>query len=98
MAKTLFYAVRNEHGLYLQGIEPNENYSHTGTAPTMGNRHTPTEFRSVWKSTMKSFEPLTLANYIKVILEEYRWETRLPTHFAILPMNEIERSKNNVSY
>jgi len=72
MAKTLFYAVRNEHGLYLQGIEANENYSYTGQAPTMGNRHTPTEFKTVWRNTVKTFEPLTLANYIKVLLEEYR--------------------------
>lgn len=86
MAKTLFYAVRNEHGLYLQGIEPNENYSYTGTAPTMGNRHTPTEFKTIWENTVKSFEPLTLSNYIKVLLEEYRWETKLPTPFAIIPM------------
>lgn len=86
MANTLFYAVRNEHGSYLQGIEPNENYSYTGTAPTMGNRHTPTEYKSVWGGTIKKFEPLTLSSYIKVILEEYRWETRLPTPFAILPM------------
>ena len=91
MAKTLFYAVRNEHGLYLQGIEPNENYSYTGTAPTMGNRHTPTEFKTVWQNTIKKFEPLTLSSYIKVLLEEYRWETRLPTPFAILPMWEDGR-------
>jgi len=88
MAKTLFYAVRNEHGLYLQGIEANENYSYTGQAPTMGNRHTPTEFKTVWRNTVKTFEPLTLANYIKVLLEEYRWETRFPTSFAILPMKD----------
>lgn len=86
MAKTLFYAVRNEHGLYLQGIEPNENYSFTGTAPTMGNRHTPTEYKSIWGKDITKFEPLTLASYIKIILEEYRWETRQPTPFAILPM------------
>lgn len=90
MAKTLFYSVRNEHGLYLQGIEPNENYSYMGIAPTMGNRHTPTEFKTVWKNTVQTFEPLTLANYIKVLLEEYRWETRLPTPFAILPWENNE--------
>lgn len=86
MAKTLFYVVRNEHGLYLQGIEPNENYSYTGTAPTMGNCHTPTEFKTIWGNTVKKFEPLTLSNYIKVLLEEYRWETKLPTPFAIISM------------
>lgn len=88
MANTLFYTIRNEHGLYLQGIEPNENYSYTGTAPTMGNRHTPTEYKSVWGNAIKKIEPLTLSSYIKVIFEEYRWETRLPTPFAILPMGE----------
>lgn len=85
MAKTIFYSVRNEEGLYLQGVKANENYSYTGTAPTMGNRYTPTEFKAVWGSTVKTFEPLTLANYIKVLLEEYRWETRAPIPFTVIP-------------
>lgn len=85
MAKTIFYSVRNEEGLYLQGIKANENYSYTGTAPTMGNRHTPTEFKTIWGNEVKTFEPLTLANYIKVLLEEYRWETRTPIPFTVIP-------------
>lgn len=85
MAKTIFYSVRNEEGLYLQGVKANENYSYTGTAPTMGNRYTPTEFETVWGNEVKTFEPLTLANYTKVLLEEYRWETRTPIPFMIIP-------------
>lgn len=85
MAKTVFYFVKNDKELYLQGIEPNENYSYTGTAPTMGNRHTFTEFKTIWGDVAQKFEPLTLSNYIKVLLEEYRWETKSPTSFTIIP-------------
>lgn len=85
MAKTLQYAVRTATFLYLQDIEPNENYSFTGTAPTMGARHSFCEYKTVWGAKEKYFEPLTLANYIKVLLEEYRWEQRPVEAFVILP-------------
>ena len=91
MAKTLYYSVQNEHGSYLQGIEPTKEYNRTGTAPTMGNRHTPAEFMTVWGPALKTFEPLTLSSYIKVILEEYRWETRLPVSIAIHPTRAKRR-------
>lgn len=58
------------NGKYLQGIEPNEHYSRTGTAPTMGARHTPAEYKTVWDFKIKAFEPLTATNYIKCIFEE----------------------------
>lgn len=93
MAKTIFYGVKNESGLYLQGIEANENYSFTGVAPTMGNRYTPTEFKTIWGNEVKTFEPLTLANYIKVLLEEYRWETKKSAPFTVFP--ETERMVNH---
>lgn len=85
MAKTINYAIRNEHGSYLQKIEINESYSYTGTAPTMGNLHTPCEYSTIWGHDPVTFEPLTLASYIKILLEEYRWETKLPVAFAVIP-------------
>lgn len=75
MAKTHFYAIKR-NGKYLQGIEANENYATGACAPTMGVRHTLSEYRSIWDKDPKRFEPLTAANYIKVIFEEYRWETK----------------------
>lgn len=85
MAKIIRYIIRDRHGYYLQKIEINENYSHTGTAPTMGNLHTPCEYRTVWGHHPCAFEPLTLASYIKILLEEYRWETRQPIPFTVSP-------------
>ena len=42
----IFYAIYMD-GKYLQGIEPNEHYSRTGIAPTMGARHTPAEYKTI---------------------------------------------------
>ena len=85
MARSLFYTVRRIDGLYLNGIEANENYAKNACAPTMGVRHDFCEYKSVWGKKPKLIEPLTLVNYIHVILEEYRWEKRLPDEIAILP-------------
>lgn len=87
MAKTIEYCVK--HGLsYLQGIEPNEQYCKTGVAPTMGAKHSFCEYKTVWEETPKYFEPITLANYIKVIFEENRWETRDIVSFYVLQKYE----------
>lgn len=85
MAKTIQYVIRNQNGEYLQGVEINERYSKTGTAPTMGNLHTPCEYTTLWGYNKITFEPLTLVNYIKILLEEYRWENKLAMPFAVLP-------------
>lgn len=68
-----YYISRAMQSEYLQGIEPNEFYNSTCTAPTMGNRHTHSEFRTVWGREPKEFERLTACNYIKTIMEEFRW-------------------------
>lgn len=81
----LFYSIKLEPGLFLQGVEINENFKRGAVAPTMGNRHTYTEFKTVWGQKEVFFEPLTLAGYIKILLEEYRWETRKPKSFEVLP-------------
>lgn len=83
--KYLYYSVRIETGLFLQGVEINEDFKRGAVAPTMGNRHTYTEFKTVWGEKQVFFEPLTLSGYIKILLEEYRWETRQPYSFEILP-------------
>ncbi len=75
MAKSLKYAIKR-NGLYLHGIEPNKLYAKGACAPTMGARHTNAEYSSYYGKEPCYFEPLTAANYIKVIFEEYRWETK----------------------
>lgn len=81
----LFYSIQLENGLFLQGVEINKDFKRGAVAPTMGNRHTYTEFKTVWGDKQVFFEPLTLSGYIKILLEEYRWETRQPKSFEVLP-------------
>lgn len=83
MAKCIEYCIK--HGLsYLQGIKPNENYCGSGAAPTMGARHSFCEYKTVWGEKPKYFEPLTTANYIKIIFEENRWEKTSICSFSII--------------
>ena len=83
----IYYYVKM-NGKYLHGIEPNKLYSQTGIAPTMGNRHTPAEYKSIWSSEPKPIEPLTVASYIKVIFEEFRWNDRKPKDIKIIPVEQ----------
>lgn len=76
--------------LYLQGIEPNEHYSRTATAPTMGDRHSYSEYKTVWGGEIKAFERLTVVSYIRVLLEEFRWKDRVPFFFQVEPILEKE--------
>lgn len=76
------------NGKFLQSVEPNKNYSASGRAPTMGPRHIPAEYKSKWGNEVKRFEPLTAANYIKIIFEEFRWGDRRPTNIKIIPSEE----------
>lgn len=82
--KTLKYMIKRG-GKYLQGIKPNEHYSRTGTAPTMGARHCFHEYETVWGDEPKTTEPLTTASYLKVIFEEYRWEKKAPKEIKVIP-------------
>lgn len=83
MAKTINYFIMREDGLFLQGTKPNERYCNNAKAPTMGNAHVYSEYETEWGAEPVLFEPLTLASYIKVILEEFRWETRKPAKFSV---------------
>ena len=87
--KTFRYAIKC-NGKYLQGIKPNDHYSRTGTAPTMGVRHSFTEFETVWGEDVCYIEPLTVSNYLKVLFEEYRWNTKNPKDIKLIPI-ENER-------
>lgn len=79
---TIKYAIKR-NGLYLQGIEINEKYEKTVTAPTMGNAHVYSEYKTKWGKEKKYFEQLTAANYIKILFEEYRWKNKKAVDFKV---------------
>ena len=81
---TILYAIKR-NGKFLKDVEPNEHYSKTGTAPTIGNAHTYAEYKTVWSLEPAYFEHLTLCNYIKILLQEYRWGDKKPADFKIIP-------------
>lgn len=86
-----YYISRKTGTEYLQGVEPNENYCASATAPTMGGRHSYAEYRTVWGRFPVSFERLTAANYIKIIMEELRWGDTKPFMFCVEPEAEALR-------
>ena len=82
--KTIYYAIKIEDE-YTQGIEPNENYCRSGTAPTMGARYSYSEFKSIWGYDIKLIESLTVASYLKVLFEEYRWNEKELEKIELIP-------------
>lgn len=72
--------------LYLQRVEPNEKYCASATAPTMGDRHSHSEYRTKWGEEKVSLERLTAVNYIRILLEEFRWKERIPFFIEIEPV------------
>lgn len=83
----LYYYIKM-NGKYLQSVEPNKQYSSSGIAPTMGNRHIPAEYKSIWSNEPMEFERLTAISYIKVILEEFRWKDRKPKDIKLIPVEK----------
>lgn len=88
MSKIPFYIVRIQTGEYLQGIDINDNYSRSGTAPTMGVRHSFCEFKTIWGGKPRAFDYRTLSGYINVLLNEYQWDERVVYPFVIIPSDE----------
>ena len=70
---------------FLQIVEPNNLYSHNACAPTMGARHDVSEYKSVWGDQPAFFERLTAANYLKTIMEEYRWGDVQALELRLIP-------------
>ena len=87
MAKTIFYNIKR-NGKYLQTVEANESYCASGVAPTMGVRHSWSEYKTVWGNEPKNIEPLSVTSYMRILLEEYRWEEKKPTKIEIIPCTE----------
>lgn len=87
MAKTIEYAIQREDGMFLQGIEENENYKRDGYV-IQSNLHTYNEYNTVWGEEPRFIEPLTLTSYLRSLFEEFRWETRKPFNFKVIPLEE----------
>lgn len=79
------YAIKRGNK-WLQGVEANEKYCCSATAPTMGNRYAYSEYKTIWGEDQKTFEPLTATGYIKTILEEYRWGDKAAMKFTVVPI------------
>lgn len=85
MPKMIMYQIKMNRK-YLQGVEPNALYCRTGKATTMGRLHTASEYKSIWGDAPKCYEPLTATNYIKIIMEEFRWDGRKENKIQVIPI------------
>ena len=87
MAKTIFYNIKR-NGMYLQTVEANDKYCSSGVAPTMGVRHSWSEYKTVWGDKPKAIEPWTAISYLRTLLEEYRYEELTAFTIEITPCKE----------
>lgn len=76
---------------WLQGTAESPSYVGSATAPTMGNRHTYSEYQTVWGKEPVEFERLTAMNCIRVLQEEYRWGDLKPMEIRIIPVQKDMR-------
>lgn len=58
--------------LFLQRVEPNENYIPVGRA-IQTDLHQFNEYRTVFGKEEKWFDPRTLRGYIDILIDEERW-------------------------
>lgn len=79
------YAIKRG-GKFLQSVEPNKHYQPNAISPTMGRCHTNAEYRTVWGKEQAAFERLTAAEYMKILMEEYRWEDKDVMDFRVIPL------------
>lgn len=70
----------------------NERYNPYAASPTMGRCHTHAEYRTVWGKEQVTFERLTAAEYVKILMEEYRWEDKTAVDFRVIPIVKEERT------
>ena len=84
MAKTVLYKIKR-NGKYLQTVDANERYCSSGIAPTMGAKHSWSEYKTIWCDEPRAIEPLSAISYLRTLLEEYRWEEREPIKIEIIP-------------
>lgn len=85
---TLYYAIKYGRK-YVKGIEPNEKYAKSSTAPTMGTRYAHSDFVTVLSDEVVYIERLTAINYLRTLMEEFRWGDKKPSKVDLIPMEEI---------
>ena len=82
---------------YLKDIKPNEKYSKSACAPTMGDRHAHSEFKTMWTDEPVLFERLTAVNYLKTALEEFRWGDETPKEITLIPYIKFEEPVDSLN-
>ena len=81
---TLYYAIKCGRK-YVKGIEPNEKYTKSSTAPTMGTRYAHSDFVTVLSDEVVYIERLTAINYLRTLMEEFRWGDKNPRKIELIP-------------
>lgn len=81
---TLYYAIKCGRK-YVKGIEPNEKYIKSSTAPTMGTRYAHSDFVTVLSDEIVYIERLTAINYLRTLIEEFRWGDKKPKKIELIP-------------
>ena len=82
---------------YLKDIKPNEKYSKSACAPTMGDRHAHSEFKTMWTDEPVLFERLTAVNYLKTALEEFRWGDETPKEITLIPYIKYDEKSEPIT-
>ena len=86
---TIYYAIKFGNQ-YIVGTEPNERYCSSAKAPTMGARYDHSEYKTVLSCKPKYFERLTAIGYLRVIMEEFRWEDKKAKKIQLIPMERLK--------
>lgn len=81
---TLYYAIKCGDQ-YIAKIEPNEKYTKSSTAPTMGTRYAHSDFVTVLSDEIVYIERLTAINYLRTLMEEFRWGDKKPRKIELIP-------------
>ena len=81
---TLYYAIKYGRK-YVKGIEQNEKYVKSSTAPTMGTRYAHSDFVTVFSYDVVYIERLTAINYLRTLMEEFRWGDKKPRKIELIP-------------
>ena len=81
---TLYYAIKCGRK-YVKGIEPNMKYAKSSTAPTIGKRYAHSDFVTVLSDEVVYIERLTAINYLRTLMEEFRWGDKKTKKIELIP-------------
>ena len=80
----IYYAIKIGRK-YVKGIEPNEKYAKSSTAPTIRMRYAHSDFVTVLSDEVVYIERLTAINYLRTLMEEFRWGDKKPRKIELIP-------------